>query len=212
ICREALVWKDLHHPHILPFLGIDQDSFPSSLCIVSPWMEQGTVINYLKDHGHANVDKLLYEIAQGLLYLHSRSIVHGDLRGSNILINEDWSACLTDFGLSIFSDATSTMSTNRGGSIYWMAPELLDPDRFGNKFGRTPASDVYAFGCVCLELYTGRPPFSNLLEPAALMKVLNGKRPERPPGPPAMPDALWKNIAAYWAEKPTARPITQRVV
>ncbi|KAJ6482887.1 kinase-like domain-containing protein [Mycena vitilis] len=175
-------------------------------------MEQGTVINYLKDHGHATVDKLLYEIAQGLLYLHSRSIVHGDLRGSNILINEDWSACLTDFGLSIFSDATSTMSTNRGGSIYWMAPELLDPDRFGNKFGRTPASDVYAFGCVCLELYTGRPPFSNLLEPAALMKVLNGKRPERPPGPPVMSDALWKNISAYWAEKPTARPITQRVV
>ncbi|KAJ7226918.1 kinase-like domain-containing protein [Mycena pura] len=161
-CREALVWKDLHHPNILPFLGIDRDSFPSSLCMVSPWMEHGTVTNYLKTHGYENVDKLLHETAQGLEYLHSRNIVHGDLRGANILITQDWSACLTDFGLSIFSDATSTMSTNRRGSLYWMASELLDPDSFGLKFVRTPATDVYAFGCVCFELYTDRPPFSSL--------------------------------------------------
>ncbi|KAJ6486663.1 kinase-like domain-containing protein, partial [Mycena sanguinolenta] len=101
-CREALVWKDLHHPNILPFLGIDRDSFSSSLCMVSPWMKHGTVLNYLKTHGFANVNKLLYQIAQGLEYLHLHDIVHGDLRGANILIKEDWSACLADFGLSIF--------------------------------------------------------------------------------------------------------------
>ncbi|KAF7326855.1 Kinase-like protein [Mycena venus] len=211
-CREALVWKDLHHPHILPFLGIDRDSFPSSLCMVSPWMDHGTVINYLDTHGNANLDKLLYEIAQGLQYLHSRNIVHGDLRGANILIKEDWSACLADFGLSIFSDATSTMSTNRGGSLYWMAPELLDPDLFKFKFARTTATDVYAFGCVCLELYTGRPPFASLSEPAALMKVLNGERPERPPGPPVMSDMLWHHVTEFWAQSPPARPLTQAVV
>ncbi|KAJ7875377.1 kinase-like domain-containing protein [Mycena olivaceomarginata] len=214
-CREALVWKDLHHPNILPFLGIDRDSFPSSLCMVSPWMEHGTVTNYLKTHGYENVDKLLYEIAQGLEYLHSRNIVHGDLRGANILITQDWSACLTDFGLSIFSDATSTMSTNRGGSLYWMAPELLNPDSFGLKFVRTPATDVYAFGCVCFELYTDRPPFSSLPEPAALMKVLNGERPERPfwPfDPRTMSDALWRHVSKFWADHPTARPSTQSVV
>jgi serine/threonine protein kinase len=65
--------------------------------MVSPWMEHGTVMHYLKTHGYANVDKLvsfcacsrraihteiqLYEIAQGLEYLHSRNIIHGDLRG-----------------------------------------------------------------------------------------------------------------------------------
>ncbi|KAF7360366.1 Kinase-like protein [Mycena venus] len=211
-CREALVWKDLHHPHILPFLGIDRDSFPSSLCMVSPWMDHGTVVNYLNTHGHANLNKVLYEIAQGLQYLHSRNIVHGDLRGANILIKEDWSACLADFGLSIFSDATSSMSTNRGGSLYWMAPELLDPDRFKVKFALTPATDVYAFGCVCLELYTGRPPFAGLSEPAALMKVLAGERPERPPGPPAMSDMLWHHVTEFLAHNPPARPLTRVVV
>ncbi|KAJ6542592.1 kinase-like domain-containing protein [Mycena capillaripes] len=220
-CREALVWKDLKHPYILEFLGIDQNSFPSSLCMVSPWMEHGTVMNYLKEHGHTYVDKLLYEIAQGLEYLHSRDIVHGDLRGANILITEDWSARLADFGLSFFSDATASMTTNRGGSLYWMAPELLDPERFGNKFSRTPASDVYAFGCVCLEatffllckiLYTGQHPFGSMSEPAVLLKVINGQRPQRPSSSPAMSDVLWQHVSAYWAEKPAARPKTRVVV
>ncbi|KAJ7026721.1 kinase-like domain-containing protein [Mycena alexandri] len=83
-CREVLVWKDLHHPHILPFMGIDRNSYPSSLCMVSPWMEHGTVLKYLRDHGRTDVDKLLYEIAQGLEYLHLHDVVHGDLRGASI--------------------------------------------------------------------------------------------------------------------------------
>ncbi|KAF7373420.1 Kinase-like protein [Mycena sanguinolenta] len=210
-CREAFLWKSLHHPHILPFLGIDQDTFPLSLVAVSPWMEHGTIMNYLKKHGHENVDKFLYEIAQGLQYLHSCGIVHGDLRGSNILIDEDWSACLADFGLSILSDATAT-STNQGGSLYWMAPELLAPDRFGMKFTRTPASDVFAFGCVCFELYTGRPPFGDLPEPAALIKVITGKRQERSFSHPAMSDLLWQHITTCWDQNPIARPITEIVV
>ncbi|KAJ7145894.1 kinase-like domain-containing protein [Mycena epipterygia] len=212
-CREALVWRDLHHPNILPFIGIDRESFPSSLSMVSPWMEHGTILKYLEVHGRANVDKLLFEIAQGLQYLHSRNIVHGDLRGANILINEDWSACLTDFGLSVFSNASSSMRTStRAGSLYWMAPELIDPDRFGFKFARTPASDVYAFGCVCIEVYTGRPPFSELSEAAALLRTVNGERAGRPSGPPAMSDVLWQNVTAYWAEDRTARPSAEVVV
>jgi serine/threonine protein kinase len=72
---------------------------------------------------------------------------------ANILISEAWTACLADFGLSALADTTSTLrSTKRSGSIYWMAPELIDPDRFRCKFLRTPATDVYAFGCVCVEV------------------------------------------------------------
>ncbi|KAJ7145890.1 kinase-like domain-containing protein [Mycena epipterygia] len=212
-CREALVWRDLHHPNILPFIGIDRESFSSSLCMVSPWMEHGTILKYLEVHGRANVDKLLFEIAQGLQYLHSRNIVHGDLRGANILINEDWSACLTDFGLSVFSNATSSMRTStRAGSLYWMAPELIDPDRFGFRFARTPESDVYAFGCVCIEVYTGRPPFSELSEAAALLRTVNGERAGRPSGPPAMSDVLWQNVTVYWQEDPATRPSAEVVV
>ncbi|KAJ7646809.1 kinase-like domain-containing protein [Roridomyces roridus] len=208
-CREALVWKDLHHPNILPFLGIDRDTFPSSLCMVSPWMEHGTILNHLEKHSHTNVDKLLCHIALGIHYLHSRNIVHGDLRGANILINEHWSACLSDFGLSSFNTATTSKRTStRSGSIYWMAPELISPERFGLQFSRTPASDVYAFACVCVEVYTGRPPFSKLTEAAALFAIINGERPERPSGVPAMSDALWQFVSVYWSQNPDTRPIS----
>ncbi|KAJ7160881.1 kinase-like domain-containing protein [Mycena filopes] len=210
--REALVWRSLQHRHILPFLGIDQNNYPSSLCMVSPWMEHGTILNYLKRHGRANVDELLYEIAQGLEYLHSRKIVHGDLRGANILINEESSACLADFGLSDFTDATASNST-RGGSPHWMAPELHDPKRFGyTKFTRTTASDVYAFGCVCVELYTGRKPFSELPEGGVLLEVLAGRRTERPLGTSAMSDRLWNHVTVYWAQDPRARLSAQTLV
>ncbi|KAF8153619.1 kinase-like domain-containing protein [Mycena galopus ATCC 62051] len=78
ICKEALVWQSLQHPSILPFIGIDQETFPGYLCLASPWMEQGTILKYLESHGTANMDKLLCEIADGLQYLHSQKVVHGD--------------------------------------------------------------------------------------------------------------------------------------
>ncbi|KAJ7231356.1 kinase-like domain-containing protein, partial [Mycena rebaudengoi] len=89
----------------------------------------------------------LWEVAQDLEYLHSRNVVHGDLRGANILITQDWSARLADFGLTSFTEATLT-TTRRAGTLRWMAPELNDPDRFGIQFRRTKASDVYALNSV----------------------------------------------------------------
>ncbi|KAJ7619423.1 kinase-like domain-containing protein [Roridomyces roridus] len=212
LCREALVWKDLRHPNILKFIGIDRDSFPDSLCLVSPWMEHGTVLNYLKDHGRANVDKVLFEVAQGLEYLHSHDVVHGDLRGANILIKDDWCACLADFGLSVLVFATTSGSSTQAGSVYWMAPELIDPPRFGCRYARTPASDVYAFGCVCFELHTGHPPLSDLSEAATLLKVVNGERADRPAKAFMLSDVLWDHIASYWAQIPAERPPSDTVV
>ncbi|KAJ7886898.1 kinase-like domain-containing protein [Mycena leptocephala] len=93
-----------------------------------------------------------------------------------------------------------------------MAPELIDPERFGSPFLRTPATDVYAFACVCLELYTGRPPFANLSETATLLRVINGDRPERPSCEPAMSDALWQHVNECWAQDSAARPATDVVL
>ncbi|KAJ7082108.1 Alpha/Beta hydrolase protein [Mycena epipterygia] len=69
--------------------------------MVSPWMKKGTDLKYLRDHGRADVDRLLLEIAQGLEYLHSQNIVHGDLRGTNILISDD-NCAVYDSKLRVF--------------------------------------------------------------------------------------------------------------
>ncbi|KAJ6566792.1 kinase-like domain-containing protein [Mycena capillaripes] len=99
-CKEALDWQGLRHSFILPLLGIDRETFAPSFCMVSPWMKHGTVLKYLRDRGRGDVNRLLLEIAHGLDYLHSMNIIHGDLRGNNILISDDKTACLTDFGLA----------------------------------------------------------------------------------------------------------------
>ncbi|KAJ6518288.1 kinase-like domain-containing protein [Mycena vitilis] len=216
--REALVWQRLRDPYIVPLIGIDTESFPSSLCLVSPWMRNGTVIKYLTGIGRADrqrtVDRLIHEIAQGLAFLHNQKVVHGDLRGSNILVNDVGHACLTDFGLTVLSDATVTQTTNGAGSVRWMAPETLDPSACGlTDFQRTPASDIYAFACVCLELYTGFPPFHReILHDAPVMfQVLQGVRPSRPPGG-VIPDHIWNIMQQCWAHNITDRPTILGIV
>ncbi|KAJ7107522.1 kinase-like domain-containing protein, partial [Mycena epipterygia] len=215
--REALVWQGLRHRFILPLLGIDRESFPSSFCMVSPWLKNGTILKYLRHHGRGDVDRLLLETAQGLEYLHAQNIVHGDLRGTNILILDDNSACLSDFGLATtISDAESTTavltsSANQGGSVRWFSPELIEPTAFGcERFMRTPASDVYAYGCVCLELYTGSPPFSDVNpEVAAMLRVIKG---ERPPRPAAISEELWQLVTTAWAADSHSRPTIRDII
>jgi len=86
-------------------------------------------------------------------------MVHGDLKGANILINDEKRACLADFGITglIYNlSMRITMSTayNGKGTTRWMAPELLDPDQFGANGESQPTmgSDIYAFGMVMLEV------------------------------------------------------------
>lgn len=56
LCREALIWLHLEHPHVLPFLGIDRTSFPGSLCMLSPWMLHGNIHDFIKDTGFVETE------------------------------------------------------------------------------------------------------------------------------------------------------------
>jgi serine/threonine protein kinase len=134
-------------------------------------MKNGTVLAYLKTNELGEVDRLvssapnhprismshfilkLLEIAQGLDFLHSLNIVHGDLRGTNILISDNFSACIADFGLTTIPGVETTMESDSPASIHWAAPELFDPAAFGcDRCIRAASSDVYAFACVCVEV------------------------------------------------------------
>ncbi|KAJ7027417.1 kinase-like domain-containing protein [Mycena alexandri] len=155
--KEALVWRYLKHRNIVPFLGIDATTFPTpAMALVSHWMSQGNILNYMAENSPVfrYAISLLNDVIQGLLYLHSQNVVHGDLCGRNILIDGQ-QAYLTDFGLAAFVELdTSIKTSTRKGSTRWMAPELLLPNVYhpGLPFRQTPASDVWAFGCVCCEV------------------------------------------------------------
>ncbi|KAJ7814160.1 kinase-like domain-containing protein [Mycena olivaceomarginata] len=152
--KEVLVWRYLEHPNIVPFLGVDSTTFPNlAMAMVTPWMSQGNVISYISGNSPCSpyAMSLLHNSIAGLKYLHSVNIVHGDLRGANILVDEDGRARLADFGLAVFIDSETTgKSSTRSGTTRWMAPELLCPPP-GTSFRRTFASDMWAFGCVICE-------------------------------------------------------------
>lgn len=88
----------------------------------------------------------LYETALAIQYLHKKGVLHGDIKGDNILISAELCALLCDFGLSRPSDL-ATSATRRGkGTLRWMAPELLDGA------AKSFASDVYGFGMTVYEV------------------------------------------------------------
>ncbi|KAJ6589590.1 kinase-like domain-containing protein, partial [Mycena capillaripes] len=221
LLQEVLAWVHLKHDYVLPFLGLDKKTFEGyPPCIVTPYMRNGTMNHFVKSRNGTfpdrRVDRLVFETAQGLAYLHSKNIVHGDLRGGNVLIDDDEHAQLADFGLAIVTDTTlGTTSTTQRGSLRWMAPELHD---YQLEFKRTEASDVYAFACLCIEIYTGEQPFWSIQQDmAVVIRVLDQKRPPRPSssGPPdgtrAMSDRLWDIVEACWTHKPSDRPDMDKV-
>ncbi|KAJ3475947.1 hypothetical protein NLI96_g11493 [Meripilus lineatus] len=145
--REALIWCYLQHPHILEFMGVDRATFKGFYCMVSPWMEFGSITCCMEKLDELGVQipyaRWLLEIALGLEYLHGERIVHGDLRGANILIDGQMRVRLADFGLALFADSTLTQS-RAGGAIRWLCPHLLKGTVSRPEF----ASDVYSYGCV----------------------------------------------------------------
>lgn len=209
IYREALLWRSARHSHVLPFLGIaDIADFEPDVCMVSPWT-CGTINTFLRDYP-ADPLCYIYAIATGVAYLHHLGIVHGDLCGTNILVDWNGQVRIADFGLAVLAQFGEMAS--RGGSRRWMAPELLS---WSSSSQRSTASDVYSFGCTCLELYSGQRPFSGVLRDELIgSMVLKQKRPDFstcPAGKAPSPE-VQRIITDCWAHNASHRPHMSEVV
>ncbi|KAJ7113514.1 kinase-like domain-containing protein [Mycena epipterygia] len=211
--REAVIWRQLFHPNLLPFFGLYY--LDKRLCLVSPWMENGNILKYLSKAPH-KTDRLslILDVALGMKYLHEKHVVHGDLKPLNILVTPSRRACIADFGLASITDAMTVRFTHstislRGGTGRYLAPELIQGDKA--HFG----SDVYAFGCVCYEILTGKVPFYELPNDMAVMfKVVEGRRPSRPTSgsDTVALDSLWELLEDCWKETPDKRPTAAQIV
>ncbi|KAG6888776.1 hypothetical protein C0995_006105 [Termitomyces sp. Mi166 len=155
VSREAILWGQLRHPNLLPFYGIY--SHDDRVSFVAPWMENGDINEYLKRNQTSNRVVLTYDVAQGLEFLHENGIIHGDLKGPNILVNKAGRAHLADFGIASISDkeilAWTSLSTtgSKGGTVRWQALELFDPES-DEEIRNTKASDIWAWACVAYEV------------------------------------------------------------
>lgn len=114
--------------------------------------------------------KIAEDVAHGLAYIHQvSSLVHGNLKSSNVLLGEDFEACVTDYCLAFLTDSSSTEDPD---SAAYKAPEVRKSNRRA-----TSKSDVYAFGVLLLELLTGKHPSKHpFLAPADLQDWVRAMR------------------------------------
>ncbi|KAI0028327.1 hypothetical protein K488DRAFT_73843, partial [Vararia minispora EC-137] len=101
--REMGIWKALEHPNVLELLGASSATSEPPWFFVSPYYKNGSLVTYLKclDAG-APVDmlKMMNQIARGMAYLHKQDVLHGDLKGANVLVDDSLHCVISDFGQS----------------------------------------------------------------------------------------------------------------
>ncbi|KAF5356814.1 hypothetical protein D9756_006745 [Leucocoprinus leucothites] len=202
LVRETTVWQQLNHPNILPFLGLVSD-FGRSGCpsLISPYCENGTAPEYLRSHTDQDTRlSLIRGVANGLDYLHENKVVHGDLKPSNILIHDAGHPLLCDFGQSKILSSRG-FTTKQTGATRYQAPELF----LGETLGK-PA-DVYSFSMTSYEIWTGKTPFSEILNDVviALSIIQRDARPQMPEPPPPQVDRIWPIFEACWKKTPEDR-------
>jgi len=207
--KEALAWKAISHPNLLPFFGTV--NIDGHMYLASPWMDYGSVPRYLQDHPDADRALFIRETAEALLYLHDRGIIHGDLKGCNILVSDDIHIQVCDFGLSKVVGAVTAVSQKGMGTVSWQSPEIM------RGLTRTKASDVYAFGITIAEIVSGKLPFAECTSIATVVDMVlhKGVRPDK--APQAGPDGesyklLWDVAERCWEKHPTARLTMAEVV
>ncbi|KAL4069147.1 kinase-like domain-containing protein, partial [Scleroderma citrinum] len=211
VLREAHVWSKLDHANVLPFIGITSD-FEVSISLVSKWMASGDAHQYVQDE---TIDPrpLVVCIARGLHYLHNYPqgpIVHGDLKGANVLISDEGHALISDFGYTHLTNSSfdMTVSVPCGGTINWMAPEVLKPPEQKDPC-LTVESDVWAFGMTILELFTRKAPFSYLKNIGTIVYQIVNAPPDRPRDDSTcyrMTYDWWAVCSDCWKSDPASRP------
>ncbi|THH31342.1 hypothetical protein EUX98_g2850 [Antrodiella citrinella] len=201
--RELLIWQKLQHPNLLPILGVDDQTVAPRLGLISPWMKAGNVQEAMRDMEEPPVLQWIRQVAQGLEYLHEKKCVHGDIRGANVLVDDDLKVQLADFGLAAFTNPTRCDRTK----ARWTAPELLS----GTIPRPNRESDVFSFASLCFELLTRNVPYGDIDHDADVIHmVLRGERPRS--ADTKMPEVLRTAMQICWREDPKERPKMPAVV
>ncbi|KAG8687646.1 hypothetical protein FRC11_006859 [Ceratobasidium sp. 423] len=143
MAKEGYIWSKHQHDNILEICGVAQ--FRGGIALVTPWMDNGTVMEFIRDQPNVDRPRLCTQVAWGLVYLHEMETIHGDLKGANILVSEDGIARLADFGSTSMKQHTLQFTGGTRSSCFtlrWAAPELL------TEGGMSAPADVYALGMV----------------------------------------------------------------
>ena len=159
LLREIEMMKELEHPNIVAYVGACVDEDKGLVYIFQEWVPGGSVAHLLKNFGPFDIGTIrsyTRQILHGLVYLHENGIVHRDIKGGNVLVDDTGTVKLADFGASTKLNFGKTQNTTTvKGTPYFMAPETLSDSKYGRK------GDIWAVGCTIIQMLTGDPPWKD---------------------------------------------------
>ena len=207
------------HPTIIKLFGYslqDFDGFPN-VVIFMELAANGSLSEILQKARNKNPDKnvdntvrqiILVGVAFGMMHLHQHKIIHRDLKPDNVLINENYQPCVTDFGLSkSYESGNSNPSRTCGTSVY-KAPEVIKNRQYSEK------SDVYSFAILMYEVLTDLVPFPSFLNDELTEFKFNEKvvcENFRPTFSVPIKKSFKELIEQCWSADPSERPSFEEI-
>jgi serine/threonine protein kinase len=155
--KEVEMINNFRHPNIVLYMGMTVEFNRYSM--ITEYVEQGSLYDHLHTRrtelDDARILEIVEDVALGMNYLHAKSVLHCDLKSSNVLIGNDWKVKLCDFGLSQIKSKKS-QTRAKCGTPQWMAPEILRGEKYDYY------SDVYSFGVIIWEILSNEIPYRGM--------------------------------------------------
>lgn len=214
VLEELRMMRRLKHPNLVLLMGACL-SKQKQIIIVTEFASRGDLRHCLNEIALCKRVEMIHDVAVGLSWLQTYKIVHRDLKLDNILITEDWTAKITDFGLSIELPEEGATWERFGGNIKYSAPEILrEREKKGKQYAYGEQTDVYSFGLIWWQILTREDPFQPRPEKYKSKEglatyIMNGARPALNH---AWPVELRTIIAACWSENPADRPTFRTIL
>ena len=159
--------------YIVKYYGSYYSRKSNNLWLVLEYCSSGSAIDLMlsmeRTFSEVEIATIMEMVLEGLSLIHSKNLIHRDIKGANILLSEDGYAKLGDFGVGV-QLMDEKYRKSKKGSPYWMSPQVASNLKYDFK------TDIWSLGITCVELAEGEPPFSNL-EPNKVMEKISKKPP-----------------------------------
>lgn len=201
--REVQIMSQCRDRHITQFYGAALEP-QGRTCLLMEYMEQGSLYQVLEKPLAPSLQRqMALEIAEGLHYLHSRDILHRDLKSANVLVDRDNHAKLSDFGLSHTKAVSVKTTLQKSEAIQWLAPEC-----FSRGAVYTAESDIYSYGVILWELLTAKRPYAGVPDSRVPERTLRGTRDSLE----GISEPYASLIQQCWSLEPAKRPRLMQII